>query len=197
MNDDPSRGSAGASAFLGRHKPRLIALALVAIALVGLAAWFLPSPPPFSGDGMIGDTGFWTYPRYTIAFKPIDLTRDGSATYSFIGAPDELWTFHMTITDPQRGRWLARNRSVDDVFHMSVSIARSDGHEVASYSSPLRYWMISETRNWVELWSPSLRELRLDPFVSHQVRIEIKARDQPASEIFGVPSLSGGGNELP
>ena len=58
---------------------------------------FLGCGKPFSGDGVMTDSGFWSYPRYSITFGALEATNGAFRKYKFTGPPATRMTFGLAV----------------------------------------------------------------------------------------------------
>ena len=100
----------------------------------------------FSGDGIIRDSGFWTYPRYEITFPEIPLNRAGEYAYSVRGLPSQL-TFCLRVPWHGNGTKISesesRLRGLTSSANVKISITDDAGHVVCEHGSLLSDWVLS------------------------------------------------------
>jgi len=146
----------------------------------------------FHGDGSIGDSGFWHYPRYHVVFHPIPLDRTGAFEFRMSGLPSEEMTFGLQVVGSGDYKRLAALSTQVDVEVLSEhgSIART--------SDCLRDWRLA----WPSggsgyYWHVRLRNVQFRRHEEYRIRIRVSDVDPAIPSLQAVPMWEGGGTELP
>jgi hypothetical protein len=173
----------------------LIAAALAA-ALVCAWLTFPYRVSRYQGDGTITDSGFWSHPRYRVRLPPMDLQTDRTRTYRLRGTPSVPLSLKLEVVGPRP----LGHEGFDTLAAMEtrVSVAMSDEHGklTASAAGPLRNWVLTRGDGYAAYWHPDVRDFRLRKGTSYTLTISA-ADGSPAPLLTLMPTLEGGGNELP
>ncbi len=153
----------------------------------------------FSGDGVVVDSGFWSYPRYSIAFDPLDPTNGADRTYKFTGTPGAKMTFgFVVVSDSGRADAKTLFRSSEtDWMSLDVKITKEGGATVASTKAALKDWQFSESPQRIMLWHDKLRDVNFDRRSVYRINIDVSGVAAATNALRLRPVLEGGGNETP
>jgi hypothetical protein len=152
----------------------------------------------FSGDGVLTDSGFWSYPRYQIGFNAIHLDGRSNHVFRFRGGPSiRMWFGLELIADQKNPRPDALEMLNERDAELRVTIEGENGKLVAATREPLKAWIIAQSSQRKLLWHPSLRDLPFTRRTSYRVTIELINDAAGTPSLFVRPILEGGGNELP
>lgn len=177
-----------------RFRRRTLILIVVAAAIVYSVAWLvLPYRlSGYRGDGSITDSGFWSYPRYRIRLPKTELKAPRSVVYKLGGLPPAPFTLRLEIVDP-------KDPSVLRGLNVVVSVRIADNHDrtVGSASGPLKDWVLSEGSGYVAYWHRDCRDVGFHKGMSYTMTITVSEENSDPRVIMVIPTLEGGGNELP
>lgn len=167
--------------------------ALALISAVAIMFWFY-STREFSGDGTIGDTGFWSRPRYHIRFPPISLNQPGEYTFTCRGLPPCPLTFQLGIEgtgDYDQLRTLKTSVRVEWFDEAGKSVCEAVG--------PLHDWVLA----WIpsegtgSYWHLNSRDVTVRRSHQYRLRLIVTDIDADSPRLSVEPMLEGGGAELP
>jgi hypothetical protein len=148
----------------------------------------------FHGDGTLEDTGFFSYPRYHARFAKIPLGQVGDYSFTCQGLPPV--PLRLTLNLDGNGDYDTLTK-LDTV--VSCSVLDEEGKTVASAAGPLRDWTLA----WVPAnatgyyYRRDLREFELNSRRTYQLNVAVRDVDKKSPAIHVVPTLQGGGKELP
>lgn len=153
----------------------------------------------FSGDGVVTDSGFWSYPRYAIAFGSLDATNRAHRTYQFTGAPAAKMTFGFVVVGDRGGEDAANALRGSEGSRMTfhIRIAKAGGAEVASVEASLKDWQVSQSPEQVMLWHEKLRDVNFDRKWTYKIFMDVSRTGDATTPFLLRPVLKGGGNETP
>ena len=166
----------------------------IAIGLAMLMLFWPYSTREFRGDAKIEDTGFWTYPRYHVAFGRMSLTEPGKQVFRCSGLPPKPLTFQLQIDG--KGNYVDLS-SLDTI--VDIRLRTSDGEIVGEASGPLHEWVLAWTPAFDSgaFWHPRLRDIRVQRNQEYTLTVIVKDVDSNSPPLEVQPTLTGGGNELP
>lgn len=169
-----------------------IFLLLASVSIVGCRK-------PFSGDGVLTDNGFLSYPRYSIIFSPLDATNAGVRQYKLSGAPTLRMTFSLAVHEVGKSEdVITRLRGPGyQGWSLSVDIRKSDGTSVARAHAPIKDWQASQSPQEVMLWHENLRDVSFNRSSAYEISVQVLGADANSEPLVLQPVLEGGGNETP
>jgi hypothetical protein len=174
---------------------------LLGILLIAGSTAFFRSrmTPGFSGDGVLTDSGFLSYPRYRIAFDTVFLTARTNRVLSAKGMPSGTMTVgfelvgNATNSTSQARLEQLRQQGAE----LSVRIDTDKGELVAQADAPLKEWQLAQSSSRDLLWHAKLRDLHFDRASAYRIVIELSKTERGTDPLLVRPIIEGGGNELP
>ena len=168
-------------------------------ALAMVSGLVLGCSKPFSGDGVMIDKGFWSYPRYVITFDAFDPRTQPRITLKCNGPPRASMTLGLVVV-PQ-----GRNEDAEAMLRstkwgraiLSVKVMKEDGKLVAEARGPFEKWVIAISSQHRELWHENLRDVPFKPGLAYRIIIEVSGVDTGDPPLVLRPVLEGGGSERP
>jgi hypothetical protein len=168
--------------------------------VLGVALGFLLGcRKSFSGDGLVTDSGFWSYPRYAITFDSFNAASEAHRTLNFKALPSARMTFGLLVTDIGRSKDVVaalRSSEYEGVI-LHVEITREDGTLVADVRASVKDWQVSRSSQRVMLWHEKLRDVRFDRRSAYEISIDSSGISDSSEPFILRPVLEGGGNEMP
>ena len=166
-----------------------------AVALVGFLV--RNRTEPFSGDGTLEDGGFWSYPRYRVAFPKLDLTAGTNHLLTFRGMPTANLFFDLRVDG------LPKDRTKMDNFdllkasgtRLRVDIRTAEGKPFAEGNDVLTNWVVNQSIMYWSVWHTNLPRLEFDGRTTYAIRIELLNAPPEAAPLTVIPMFWGGGWE--
>ncbi|MBN1395454.1 MAG: hypothetical protein JW959_10560, partial [Pirellulales bacterium] len=178
----------------------LLAIAAMYVAIVQFWPY---SEKNYRGDGVISDSGFWSYPRYHIRFSEVSLTAPSQHCFKSAGLPPALLTLTLNLVYKGNNNNPSELATYDELNKLatcvSVTIIDENGDIAYAASGPLRDWVLS----WMSAacigayWHPDLRDMKLGSKKTYVLKIAVTEIGEDSAAIAVVPIIEGGGNELP
>jgi len=176
---------------------------VIAAAALVLAWWGLSYyTSEFKGGLDIRDDGLISYPRYHARLGYVSLSQPGEYQFTVGGLPPESLDLTFPIENAS-----GANRSQLEVLSttLDVTVMDSSGKQLCSAIGALGdaakggrdSWVLASSDEWASFWHPNCLRLPIKRSQMYSVRVRVMTAD-PAS-LFQklVPTLEGGGNELP
>jgi hypothetical protein len=176
----------------------LLVGAIVVAFLLPYRAWL------YEGPGNLRDSGFLSYPRYQLEFPQI--ARDDSRhTYTFTGVPSEEMTLMLYVV----------GSSLDDFDALEKAPVQITAQlfEDATGTTPRRTvceatgspagrekgarWIVTRGPYDAAFWHPRCLRMPLSSQRAYTLHLEITSTDPSSLRKALVPTLEGGGIELP
>ena len=186
---------------LGFARRRVI-LAIVGIFVILISSCVLyngwnANQFPYSGDGMLTDSGFWSYPRYRIDYQPCQVGQ-GSCVYHFKGVPSGAMTFGLRLDSGTSGSESANalDALIAQNAELVVEIKEAD-KVLWRVKDNLKSWELRRSATKKVFWHPKLRDLHFSADKTYSLIVELCNADAKNKNVFMYPLLEGGGNELP
>jgi hypothetical protein len=178
---------------------RLVCLIVVAIIIaisVALYSYLWRSEASSGGprlalDGRLTDSGFLSYPRFTVSFPQVLLQADGVCVLTFQSPTDAPMTLMLELVGEQASLPSKGTAAI------SACIKDNAGRVMYTVTDLVSEWHCAESQNARRLWHDVTRDMHLRK--GHLYRLEIKglALEERTPGVVVLPTLSGGGNELP
>jgi hypothetical protein len=177
-------------------------LKLIAVALAVLLVWWLSSYQTwgFHGDGKIRDSGVFTYPRYHVELNQIPFSEAGEHHFSFTGAPPEKMWLQFGIVG-KTGRDATELTSLKT--EIDVLLQDDQGNVLCTASGvPIQGakhggWILTYSSDYAAFYNLACVDLPMSRRRSYALQVGIKSVDDRSPSVFLVPTLLGGGIELP
>jgi hypothetical protein len=170
------------------------------LAIAALCTWMtVRSARGYSGDGVLHDNGFFSYPRFRVTFSAIDLGSQTNHSLTLQGIPRARMTFGFeVVADGNRGsNKINPERFMERSAELRTQIKSANGEVIAEANAPIKDWVLAQSTRRELLWLPALRDLRFDPGKQYRILIEYRADQADLGSLIVRPVLEGGGNELP
>jgi hypothetical protein len=193
-------------------KRKALTLSVLAIALISVSLCIASyHPSQFRGGVEIQDFGLFSYPRYRAILGRLPLSQSRDYNFKVHGLPPGPLDFTLQLDDfRENDRPLIASLSTS----IAVSINDDSGKAVCSASGSLSDYAANGNRDgiWVlkggisplpsplrtELWNTDCLNLPISRFHAYNVAVKVTGEDQHSPvRIMLVPTLSGGGIELP
>lgn len=172
---------------------------ILSAALVIAIGFLMGCRTSFTGDGVLTDKGFWSYPRYTIVFESFDITRSAHQTFTFKGVPSARLTFGLVVTNVARKAdpaSVVRGSHYENAI-LHIEIRKDDGTVIAEARAPISQWQLSRSPERLMLWHEQLRDVRFVRRFTYSISVGLSDVGRSAQPFLLRPVLEGGGNELP
>ena len=178
---------------------RAIWIAVGAIGLLLLVgAWVIRYRPELlSGDGTMTESGYWSYPRYTVAFPSVEIANDARAFFHVKGLPRDPMTFMLNSVPPANAKPIAAVDLVEEKdWTLTVRIRDDEEQEIYGVSARLSEWHTAQSVGDSYSWHTSLRDMNFSTRRDYTIEIRVSG-PLDSSGLFLEPQLTGGGNEFP
>ncbi len=195
MKAAEERGSAVATP----RRKGLIACGVISIALI---LWSVTSYriSRFRGDGVISDSGFWSYPRYHISLAPIPLFEAGAHKFSLTGLPPEEMSLILDVPGKAEKDRVILSKLKNKI---DASVVDDKGHVVCKASGFIsdgiteNGWIITSSDSSAALYQKACVDMSVHRGRTYVLTVSLSDVDSDSKTIYLRPYLSGGGNELP
>ncbi len=182
--------------------PKRLGLMTLGAIPIALIVWLLTSYriSKFQGDGVISDTGFWSYPRYHVALNVIPLFETSAYKFSLAGLPPEKMTLSLDLP----------GKSAEDRIMLSklrnkidASVVDDQGHVVCKVSGFISDgitesgWIITSTNSSAAIYQKACADMPIHNHRTYVLTVRLSNVDPDSKAIYLKPYISGGGNELP
>ena len=181
-------------------------LILAALLLLLMAWWALSYHiGEFRGDGST-DSGVPSFarpsfPRYHISLGQLALSEPGAHEFRFRGLRDERMTLMLYV----QGKTYFRDSALLTSLHTSIEATLIDdgGNTVCKASGSPQVgidrggWILTGTSSSAAYWSEDCVNVAVKRNTSYTLTVRVRQVDDCASSMSLVPTLEGGGNELP
>ena len=175
---------------------------IVSTGFMAVCALFLlqgcASPSKGQRDAVLTDSGFWSYPRYTLRFPAVVLTNGSSQEFQFV-APTHKMTFVMElgVNPASIEREAALQTLVSNRVKIRVQMHGSRGRTVVDVAPQATQWTVSKALYYWHLWIRETcgRWFWRGATYSLTIQASSDMGEFPATTVR--PFLKGGGNELP
>src|SRR5215471_9868738 len=107
------------------RKKVVLTTTLGVIGALALIAWSPWNVLRFRGDGRFSDGGFFSYPRYVLAFSDMPLYESGERRFHFRGLPNEEMTLLLYVKGSS-GSTEERSRLTS--LPVTIEAVLTDGH---------------------------------------------------------------------
>jgi len=181
-----------------RRGQRLMLGLAVGALVSGGACYFVLHPAwKYHGDGTIDDSGVISYPRYRAAFAPIQFNIPSQHRYSFRGFPGSpAWVMLETPSAPLADSLEALQT------HIEVAVVDDRGRVLCrGAGSPAgrdaERWVVTSSQRAIGLWHMGCNGFGTGACKPCQLTVTISDVDPATPSIPLVPTLKGGGIELP
>lgn len=154
---------------------------------------------PFSGDGVMADRGYWSYPRYEIAFDSLNATSNMRRTFRFTGVPTARMTLGLVVVESERKIAAGPTFPAPEFENaiLLVEIKLENGTIITKRSAALKDWKVSRSSKRVMLWHDSVRDVAFSRRAGYELTIDVSGMAAAAEPVVLRPILEGGGNEVP
>jgi hypothetical protein len=182
-------------------KEKFIFVILGSLLLLILIAWSPWSALLYHGDGKFSDELFF-YPRYWVRFAEIPLNERSEHHFRFRGMPNEEMGLILYV----RGEH-AKEENRDSLAHLPVTIEAklSDGKgNVVCFASGRPddgnrdgIWVLMSGHDEAGYWHYQCNGVRMSTFKTYDLMIRVADVGANADKVLVIPTLNGGGTELP
>jgi hypothetical protein len=183
-------------------RPRSLVLVASGGISVALMIWLLTSYriSEYHGDGAISDSGFWSYPRYSIALDPFPLFETGTHKFLLAGLPREEMSLTLDVLGKSEKdrKMLAKLRN-----KIEASLVDDEGHVVCKASGNIsdgiteKGWIITSTDSSAAVYHRACVDVPVHNHGTYVLTVGLSDVDSDSTAIYVKPYISGGGNELP
>jgi hypothetical protein len=166
-----------------------------------LIAWSPWSALLYYRDGKFSD-GLFFYPRYSVRFAEIPLNEHSEYHFRFRGMPSEEMSLILYVKGhgPDWG-----NRNFLTSFPATIEAKLTDGNGSVvcfAYGRPADanregVWVLMSGQDEVGYWHYQCNFVRVSRFKSYDLMIRVSDVGPGADRVMVIPTLEGGGTELP
>jgi hypothetical protein len=143
----------------------------------------------------MSDSGVFSYPRYHARLQPVPLDKQAQYTVALSGLPSE----HMNLLFYVSGGNQAAREALQSVSaQLSVSLERAGAEPICSARGSLGSgWVLMSSISSAAFWQRACTDLPIRAEASYLLHLEVSPAGPNAAHLVLVPTLEGGGNELP
>jgi hypothetical protein len=177
-------------------------LAIVGTLLVLiLIAWSPWSALLYHGDGKFSDELFF-YPRYWVRFAEIPINEPGEHHFRFRGIPNEEVSLVLYVKG-DLANWENRNSLVSFPANIEARLTDGNGNTVChALGRPADanrdgVWVLMSGPGEAGYWHYQCNFVRVSVFKSYDLMIRVADVRLGADKLVVIPTLKGGGTELP
>ena len=183
-------------------RPGRLVLAACGAISIALIVWLLTSYriSEYHGDGVISDSGFWSYPRYHVALEPIPLFEASIRKYSLAGLPAEEMSLTLDVPGKSEKDRIALSKLRNKI---DASVTDDQGHVVCKASGNFsdgiveNGWIITSTDSSAAIYQTVCVDIPIRKHRTYVLTVSLSDVDPDSKAIYLKPYISGGGNELP
>ena len=182
----------------GREIQRTLLRLIVVVLAVAMLSCY--QPRRFHGDGKIRDSGVFTYPRYHVEFNQISFSKEGEYRFGFKEAPSEkMWLQFGVVGKTGRDATALTGLKTQ----IEVLLRDDQGNTLCTAAgAPIKGvgsggWILTHSSDDAAFYNLECANLPMRSRRSYTLQVWIKNVDAGAPSAFLVPTLLGGGNELP
>lgn len=170
--------------------------------LLALVVWWLRSYriSEYRGDGKIRDSGTWSYPRYHIELGQIPLSKTGTYQFKLAGLPSEQMSLKLLITgktEKDRKELAGLTTKIEATLLDDTGRTVCEAFGVPSDGIQENAWIFTGSDDFAAFWNKSCLEKDIHHTKSYVLIMKLSEIDSRTPDTYLVPTLSGGGNELP
>lgn len=173
-----------------------IGIICLAVATISAFVFRRYSSPDFAGDAVFTDSGFWSFPRFTVKFPEMKSFSGHTYTYTVSGLPSAPMTLVLEVQSATPTSTFPEMTLGPDTTIM-VTLKTKSGLIVHSVTAPLKEWTIGGTTTSIGLGHVGLRQWKCAPRETYVLEICFVHVDPPDAVETIIPVLSGGGMETP
>jgi hypothetical protein len=159
----------------------------------------------YRGPGQFSDSGFVSYPRFHIRFPSLQLDRANAATFTFRGVPGERMNFQLYVQGAgEENRQELENlgtRIRATIIEETTSSAPRATVCAASGSpnaiSARTRWVLMTGNDFAAFWQAACLHKQFRPNATYRLTIVIEPSEVSSPKFALIPTLEGGGIELP
>jgi|SRR5215469_12705198 len=159
-------------------------------------------PSQFKGGVALRDSGFFSHPRYHAQLGDLPLWKEGEYQFTVSGLPPgplDLKLQVLNSTDANRAGLTSLTTTV------SVSMTDSSGKQVCEGSGSLSdagtrehsTWALASSSSQASFWHARCLQIPTSRFQTYIVRVRTSGVDPRSPRSTIIPTLEGGGIELP
>ena len=177
-------------------------LLTIAAMLIALLVWLLwpYNIRAYQGDGTISDSGFWSYPRYRVELAKISFSETGAYRFRLAGLPSEDTTLKLILvdkTDSDRALLtkLKTNISASITDDQNRIVCSVSGYPSDGISEDA--WILTSSHTSAALYHRGCVDVKLSHSRIYTLKLQVNLIDPSTPNIYVVPIVTSGGNELP
>lgn len=180
---------------------RVVFAILGSLLLLILIAWSPWSALLYHGDGKFSDELFF-YPRYWVRFAEIPLNEPGEHHFRFRGMPNEEMSLVLYVKG-DRAKWENRNSLVSFPATIEATLTDGKGNVVCHASGRPAdgnmdgVWVLMSGPDEAGYWHYQCNFVRVSRFKAYDLMIRVVDVGSGAEKVVVIPTLKGGGTELP
>ena len=145
--------------------------------------------------GTLSDSGLFSYPRYHASLQPLPLDTPARYAFPISGLPSERMTLLFYVVGANHA---AREALQAVSTPLQVSLDRVGTGPICSAQGSLGpSWVLMSNVHGAAFWQRVCTDLPIRSEAAYVLHVEVGSSASAATHRMLVPTLEGGGNELP